>query len=305
LKLAKFSSVCPVLVLYGYRHSEEAIISMLSEISKVFSNFIVVDNNLRLSEMLHGMARPCIVIHNKNIGGLAGAYNSALRTIYHDLPAVKKVLFLDDDTKITADGVHSYVQRLLGEGTPEPAAAITGRYWDRNSQSYARYLHYSKWWYKRVSQAGGVAPVSFVINSMALWDVKALRDLGFFNEYLGVDHVDTEMCIRAQEAGMKLYAHLDLRFDHTIGDRLTYTIFGVTLNSGNHSPQRRYSIGRATAFLLRSRLFTCPSIGLLMFQRLAYEALGICVVEHNRLEKLTALIKGIVAGLILNNGNTR
>ena len=42
------------------------------------------------------------MLRNGNSGGLAGAYNAALRHVFRNLPQVTYVVFVDDDTDCTS-----------------------------------------------------------------------------------------------------------------------------------------------------------------------------------------------------------
>lgn len=294
---SRFSKICPILVVYGQRDNKDYFSKKVAELTKIFVNVIIVDNNTGHSSNAQLLGSSVHIIHNKNVGGLAGAYNKAISHIKNELSDVSKVLFLDDDTCIYALELKRYVNRLIEIQESQCYAAVSGRYWDINSQSEARYLYCETWSYSRIKKSTGVVDVTFLINSMAIWDLRCLQALGAFNEELGVDHIDSEMCIRAAEAGMRICADLGLRFEHSIGKRRSYGLLGLKFNSGNHSPDRRFLIGRATGYLLRSRGFSWPSVGFLMLQRLVYETVGILLAESNRRLKIIMLLSGIWSGI--------
>ena len=65
-----------------------------------------------------------------------------------------------------------------------------------------------------------------------------------------------------------------------------------------HGPERRYLIGRNTAWLGRAHLWREPAFAFLCLSRLGYEALGICLAEDQRLSKLLALLRGALVGAL-------
>jgi rhamnosyltransferase len=140
--------------------------------------------------------------------------------------------------------------------------------------------------------------VSFLINSMSLWKFSAVRRIGDYRTDLGVDHVDTDYCLRAQALGYRLMLNPAVKFLHPIGARRQYRFFGKTFQAGGHSPARRKSIARNTVLLVRQYGWRYPSFALLCISRLAYEALGIVMAESDKARKLGALLAGMFAGLI-------
>ena len=143
----------------------------------------------------------------------------------------------------------------------------------------------------------GMRKVSFLINSMSIWNVAALRRLGPYNEDSAVDHVDTEYCVRARQLGLDLFVNGDHEFAHSIGQRRAYRFMGKTLQAGGHSPLRRVMIGRNTAWLARQHALRWPAFAVLCLLRLAYEAIGIVMVEDGKGRKLRGLFGGAMQGL--------
>jgi SAM-dependent methyltransferase len=137
-----------------------------------------------------------------------------------------------------------------------------------------------------------------VINSMSVWRMAALRRIGAHNEWLGVDHVDTEYCIRADSIGLQVYLHGGHEFAQSIGHRRKYVLLGHELQSGGHSVQRRHSIGRTTMWLAFTYLPTYPAFTALCISRLLYEGLGILMVEEEKMAKLSALAAGASRNIV-------
>ena len=139
-----------------------------------------------------------------------------------------------------------------------------------------RYIELGRWRLRHLPRVfHGVRRVAFVINSMSVWRLAALRHLGPFDEGLAIDHVDTEMCLRARQAGLGVYVHGDHEFAHSIGERRRFTLFGSEMQAGGHPPQRRWLIGRNSAWLARRQFLREPAFAWLCLARLAYETVGI------------------------------
>lgn len=239
------------------------------------------------------------LLHQRNRGGLAGAYNAALRWLFTEAPRISHVVFIDEDSDasvLPALLEDEAVTRLLADpGT----AAVAPAHRDGATGLRARHMVLHRWrWHYLPRETQSLQRVAFVINSMSIWRVDALRRIGSYNEWLGVDHVDTEYCLRARGLGLAVYLHGDHEFAQTIGARRAYRLLGHELQSGGHSPVRRFSIGRNTAWLGRTYLLREPAFAVLCVARFAYEVVGIVIAEPNKLRKILSLSYGAVCGLV-------
>lgn len=265
----------------------------------VLTQVVVVDNTADGHPALarwHNTSGVAL-IHHRNRGGLAGAYNAALRWLATDAPQATHVVFIDDDsdasvlqTFLDDDAV---IRQLADAGT----AAVAPAHRDRATGLRARHMQLYRWrWHYLPREVRGLQQVAFVINSMSVWRVDALRRIGPFNEWLGVDHVDTEICLRARRLGLAVYLHGDHEFAQSIGARRAYRLLGRELQSGGHSAARRFSIGRTTASLGRAYFVGEPAFAALCLARLGYEAVGVLLAEDQRRPKLGALLRGAWQG---------
>ena len=288
-----------VVVIY---HQIGQLERTLIELRDAVSWVLVVDNRERpidgLAERV--TASGATYLHAGNIGGLAGAYNTALRWLRTRHPEAQQVVFLDDDSD--AGMLRSFLtdvdtRRVL---TDPGMAAISPAYRDRATGLRGRYM-----WLRRFRlgfnprEFDDLREVAFIINSMSVWRVSALDRIGPFNEGLAIDHVDTEYCLRARQQGLRLVVNGRFEFAHSIGERRRYRFFGLEVQSGGHSPARRFLIGRNTAWLARQWLWREPAFAALCMARLAYEVIGILIAEDRAAAKLWALLSGAARGLIL------
>lgn len=289
--------VAAVLVVYHPQATPAHVAaSLLSRVDRL----VVVDNSVAGHPGMDALpiSDQICRLHHGNIGGLAGAYNAALATLTATDPTLTHIVFVDEDSDVTILDrfLRDPAVHRVFEDPTTGAAAPAHR--DSRTGLRARHMRLTPF---RISylprEFESIEPVTFLINSMAVWRLDALRRLGPFNEYLAVDHIDTEICLRAQSAGLRQYVCGSWEFSHTIGERTAYRILGVTLQSGGHGPDRRFMIGRNTAWLARRYALRLPSFALLCLLRIAYEALGIWKAEQDRSLKLRRLVSGAWAGL--------
>lgn len=293
------ASTAAVLVVYHQAHGVDATLRTLRE---TVGQVLLVDNHERGHAELAPLAERLGVgfVHAGNGGGLAGAYNRALAWLAHRPTPAQQVVFLDEDSDVAAlhDLLHD---SAAGGALADPrTAAVAPAYRDRATGLRGRYIRLGRF---RLAynprEFSDLRDVAFVINSMSVWRLQALRDIGPFNEALAIDHVDTEYCLRARRAGLRLYVHGAHVFAHSIGQRRRFRFLGREMQAGGHGPDRRYLIGRNTSWLARSWLLREPAFAFLCATRLAYEAVGIVAVEDRALVKLAALLRGAVAGLLM------
>lgn len=83
-----------------------------------------------------------------------------------------------------------------------------------------------------------------MMTSGSVISVRKALEIGGFDERLFIDEVDYEICYRAVGAGFSLFQSSDVFLSHQLGNPIVWhTIFG-TVRTLNHSPFRRYYIGR-------------------------------------------------------------
>lgn len=277
------------------------IAATLAHLRAHLSLVLLVDNAEQPHPGLELLASRAQVhyLHRGNIGGLAGAYNLALGWLQRRAPDTEQVVFLDEDSDVAA------LPGFLADASTtaalaEPAtAAVSPAYRDRATALRGRYMRLSRLRFGfHPREFSDLRDVAFVINSMSVWRMAALQRIGDFNEALAVDHVDTEYCLRARHAGLKLRVNGAHEFAHSIGQRVRYRFLGMEVQAGGHAPARRYLIGRNTVWLARRWLWREPAFAALCASRLGYEAVGIAVAEPQAARKLWALLRGTVRGVV-------
>lgn len=286
-----------VVVVYRFEHDLDP---MLAALRAAVGRLVIVDN----AEAGHAALPACAaaagaeLIHARNQGGLAGAYNRALAHLRGTSAEPRQVVFLDEDSDPTvlADFLADPANRQLlsDPGT----AAVAPAYRDRATGMRGKYIELQRLRLRYLSRSfQELREVAFVINSMAVWRWEALEHIGPFNERLAIDHIDTDCCLRARHQGLKVWVNGRYEFAHAIGERRRFRFLGREMQAGGHGPQRRWLIGRNTMWLARSEFWREPAFAFLCLSRLAYEVVGIVVAEPAAPAKLGALLRGALSGL--------
>ena len=296
--MEKFPYIAAVLVIYAEDIDAQTTIQ---NISKVINNIVIIDNTKNGHPSLEKVQpQPGLLVkRNANHGGLAGAYNLAISTINSSIPEATHVLFLDEDTS-TIELASFLKQPDTQQTLNDPSiAAIAPQYIEKTTKLPGNALILSKYKIKHLGRnLNNVSEVSFLINSMSLWSINALCDIGPYNEQLLVDHIDTDYCVRAVMKKYRLILNPSVKFEHSIGERSSYRFLNNKLQTTNHTAERRYLIGKNTILLAKHYFFRWPAFGFLCLIRLAYESLGIVLAEKNKWRKIKALSKGAFKGFI-------
>lgn len=292
------ASTAAVLVVYRLAVD---LAPTLQALQRAVGRVLVVDNHELGHPQLAALARQGKVdcLHAGNVGGLAGAYNRALEWLQIHAPQTRQVVFLDEDSDPAP--LHALLRdEVTGRALAQPqTAALAPAYRDRATGLRGRYIRLGRY---RLAfnprEFSDLRAVAFVINSMSVWRLQALQRIGPFNEGLAIDHVDTEYCLRARQLGYSLFVNGAFEFAHSIGERRKYRILGLEVQAGGHSPERRYMIARNTVWLARAWAWREPAFAMLCLARLAYEAVGVLMVEDRVAAKLAALSRGAASGLV-------
>lgn len=287
-------------ILVAYENTRD-LSRRLGGVTGTLDRVVVVDNapieDAGVSDL--NKDERVILIRNGNAGGLAGAYNRAIREIESWPNHPKYILFLDDDSDLGSVAHFVTSRETLDIFADVSVAAAAPMYVDPATGMPGSPVRLGRWSWRALPRTlSGPVDVSFLINSMSMWKWSAVRRIGDHRTDLGVDHVDTDYCLRARFLGYRLILNPAVKFSHSIGARRKYSFLGRTFQAGGHSPARRWSIARNSILLAKQYGGTLPSFAFLAIARLAYEGLGILMVESEKRRKLWALVSGAATGLM-------
>ncbi|MFN0162525.1 MAG: glycosyltransferase [Burkholderiales bacterium] len=295
--MAERDELLIVCVIVSYDAARDPLAAVDAVMAR--AQHVILVDNAEVARKFDSAARPGLtVLANGNRGALAGAYNLALAEIEAHHGQASHVLFLDDDSDVAA--LPSFLAHAATRAAAfrDDVAAVAPVYVERETGLRLAPIELKRFSYRLMSRnVEGQVDVSFLINSMSLWRRQALQRIGPYDEGLGVDHVDTDYCLRAASLKYRLVLNTATPFAHSIGRRRMYRLFGKTLQTGGHSPARRRMIARNTVVIARRHALAWPAFVVLCLVRLAYEAVGITMAEDSRREKLGAMARGFIDAL--------
>jgi rhamnosyltransferase len=219
---------------------DEGLATLITQVAPQVAEVVVVDDGsisgLAVLDGLTGIR----LVRQANTG-VAGALNAGVQLALADLGA-DAVLTLDQDSGIPAD----YVARAVAAWQSATAAGIpvalvcAKSYSGRPTPTRGR--------------VDGFAQAFDPMQSGSLVPASTYRDVGFYDEALVVDAVDSEFTVRCLEAGLAPIVGPGCDLEHGQGDRRPVRLLGRDWGYNRHSPERVYYMARNGTVLTRRHL---------------------------------------------------
>ncbi len=276
---------------------------LIASLTTQCSYIVVVDNSEDDFQGIEScfQAHPSInLVSLKCNSGVAKAQNIGIELSLEK--GVDAICFFDQDSMI-ADGFIAGLwstHAAVSSKQTTRIAAIGPNYTNANNKISSPFVKIKCLSIKRVACDNGAEFVSVdcLISSGSILFADALRIVGFMQEGLFIDYVDTEWCLRAKQFEFACFGACRVHMKHSIGDG-SVRFFGR--NFSIHSPLRHYYLMRnATHLYLYSRLPCQWKIadGL----RLILKFFIYLLVGKPRIEHFQMMTRGIWHGIIGRQG---
>ncbi|SDH60340.1 glycosyltransferase family 2 protein [Halanaerobium congolense] len=151
----------------------------------------------------------------------------------------------------------------------------------------------------KITDEQGTNSFEFVencITSGSLTSLKVWEEVNGFNEWLFIDYVDFDFCIRLRINGYKILKSNNIVIQQNLGEIKTHKILGLfEIDTYNHSPFRNYYYSRNIVFYVKKyRDYINPYKEL--FKLLRWESKKI-LLEDNKLKIIKSFFKGLIDGI--------
>ena len=135
-----------------------------------------------------------------------------------------------------------------------------------------------------------------VITSGSLIRAEAFRDVGLMPESFFIDCIDHYFCLGLKQKGFNILVVRDAVLRHRLGEKTAHRLAGTTVTVSHHSSLRRFHIFRNRIWMMR--LYGKQFPGFVLHDSLAslFDIFRIIVFEDDKLAKLKAAGRGIIAG---------
>ncbi|SRR6266481_1741640 len=283
-------SLCAVIVSY-YPDAKiiENVLALLDQVDEA----IIVDNGSgkatkELLERLSGYPKVSVIYNEENLG-IAAALNIGVRRA--KAAGHQWVATFDQDSKVTPGMILAMLRVYDNYPEKEKVVGLSPRYQNPSTgQISTSKLKNSS------CSALPYAEVLVVITSGNLLKLNVFDRIGYFNESLFIDHVDSEFCLRCAAQGYKIFEVDSAILLHGIGIPTQHRILWKVKLATNHSSLRRYYMARNGIYLYKKFAFTYP----VWVAHNVYNLLKIIIMvlfETNRKQKLVAILRGVSHGL--------
>jgi rhamnosyltransferase len=280
------------LIFVLYQPTEE-FLGNLAKARAFCPNMVAVDNSPEADLRLHRCLRDqgIEVMHNRNRGGLAGAYNRGAEVLLERKCGV--IFLLDQDSDIEASFFEKMMQACSELGTDE--FLVGPKIYEINLGKCMPVFQHGKHIPKRLqidNENEGMFPSLCIISSGSAISAAAYRKLGAFREDYFIEYIDIEYSLRAVSQNVPVYMNAAVTMRQTTGKIERHGDKYTT----NHVAWRRYYGARNAVhclYLHRSTWGLHWVSGLLAF----LQVLRVLQYEPQKLQKVTAIACGYLDGL--------
>lgn len=210
----------------------DSINLLLNQVEKV----IIVDNGSKEKHVKYIKSinedKIEIILNKENLG-IATALNIGVRKALEN--GYEWILTMDQDSKASPDMVKKMfnVYNSINREERKDILSIFPNFVDERIQSIEENSNMNSYEY-----------VDADITSGNLLRKEVFEKVGFFDDSLFIDLVDTDFCMRLNEKGIKMIKIRDAVLYHSLGESKTIRGILGSFNTSNHSALRRYYMTR-------------------------------------------------------------
>lgn len=292
-------SVTAVIVTYN----PDLIVfsEVLAAICSQVQSTVIIDNGsvINVLELVTSLGKDNIhVISLQENLGIAAAQNVGIHWALQQGSSF--VLLMDQDSIPDETMVNKLLltYRDLRNNENRRIAAIGPRFKDSKSGHLSKHVCFKKFGTGRIECTPGdqAVPVDFLIASGSLIETSIFSLVGYMEEGLFIDHVDTEWILRARSKGYQAWGHCDAAMTHSLGESRVHLWIGRWRDIPIHKPFRYYYIFR-NSLLIRRRRYPCLEWKRVDIIRLIQILIFITMFHPKRIQTLRMIFLGMAHGL--------
>lgn len=236
--------MCKVAAIIVSYNPDNNLLDSINLLINQVERIIIVDNDSEAEKkkninLIRDIDKEKIeVIFNEENLGIATALNIGVRLALKQ--GYKWILTMDQDSKVSKNMVEKMfeVYNSIDEKERKDILSIFPNFVDERVQSIEENSDMDTYEY-----------VDADITSGNLLRAEVFDKVGFFDDSLFIDLVDTDFCMRLNEKNIKMIKVRDAILYHSLGESQSVkSIFGK-FNTSNHSALRRY-------YMTRNRFYT-------------------------------------------------
>ena len=236
--------MCKVAAIIISYNPDNNLLDSVNLLVNQVEKIIIVDNgsesekkkNINLIKDINN-EKIKIIFNQENLG-IATALNIGVKDALKQ--GYNWILTMDQDSKVSSNMIEKMfeVYSTIDESERKDILSIFPNFVDERIQSI-----------EENSEMNAYEYVDADITSGNLLKAEVFDKVGFFDDSLFIDLVDTDFCMRLNEENIKMIKVRDAILYHSLGESQTVkSIFGK-FNTSNHSALRRY-------YMTRNRFYT-------------------------------------------------
>jgi len=300
-KTAK-NGVCAVIVTY--HPAPDELSRLLDAVLPQVADVVVVDNGSAVNVKVLLAGRGVTVLSLGDNLGVAAGFNRGIA--WAEERGSVQVLLLDQDSIPAADMVarlRDALTDLTAQGEQVAAVGPLARDPHLGRDVGFGRIGSVRFCFAKSEDGQQAVRADFLISSGSLVPMTALCQIGWMDESLFIDLVDTEWFLRARAAGLLAFGVPAALLNHSVGDRTAQVqIVGTKFGSlHHHGPLRHYYIFRNSMVLCRR-----PYVPWRWVLNNTLQLLGMFVyfslVTPPRLQHLRMMLRGLMDGLLGRGG---
>lgn len=297
---AKTEKLCIGGVIVTYYPEASQFLKVFEAAVKQVDFLVIVNNSdvLIQSDLLKTtsqiISKKVEVIENGQNLGVAVGLNIGLKALIGK--GCSHFFMLDQDSLIPDNMVLTLLKSLqVLNQQGHHVAAIGPAYFHIHLNKFAPFIKFGKFSLQKIQIENNsrLFEAHFLITSGSLVTLEAIQNIGFMEDELFIDLVDTEWCLRALDKHYKLYGHCGVVMSHSLGDK-PVKIFGRKFIM--HTPLRHYYLVRNSIHLLK-KSYIPLNWRFIVFVMTLRSFMLYCFIAPNRIEHLRKMLRGFKDGL--------
>lgn len=297
-------SVCAIAVTFNPDITQ--ICGLIDAIVPQVDMLLIIDNGSERSTVAQIRAilpddSAELLARDSNLG-IAEGHNCGIHM------AIKRgygyVLLLDQDSMPRPDMVKKLMAAHVHLSLSCSVSAVGPRYVDAEHGFSSYFVRFGWVKFKRMycQDETRILQTDFLISSGSLISRQALERVGWMDESLFIDHVDTEWFLRARSHGLTCYGVCGAEMLHSLGNGTLSPRVGRTRYIPLHPPIRNYYVFRNSVLIMKR-----PYAPLKWRMNDAFRLLAMftffVVYAPERRKRAYLMLKGVLHGLMGRSGS--
>jgi len=269
--------IAGIIVLYNPNIIEvkNNIETYINQVEKLY----IIDNSDNEIQFIENNDKIFYFFNNGN-QGIANALNKGIQFAKKD--QMDWVLLIDQDSCVHANFINTMISFLENNQEEKIGILSPDVKWSKNTE----YI---------INDVKKTKKVFTAITSGSLLNLDIIDIIGFFEEFLFIDWVDIDYCLRINLSGYCIIQIPEIYLTHQLGDCEEIKIFGKHIAYiYHHVPLRKYYITRNLFYMKKKYKKQYPEYYKKLQRTVLFNIFKIVFFEKNKIKKIRASYLGYI-----------